>query len=138
LNFDVYGNADFSQIMDSLELSEDEMEKFVALVESLGYTITWKKTKISDNPLLYKYDSVISNTAGRVRQTNAVNNRGGNGGGGTVEYYDNTFDKLYNLVREIGEEVREMARLERKYEKLLKSDDTDAGKLYDNLVDQLN
>ena len=138
LNFDIYGNADFSQIMDSLKLSEDEMEKFVALVKSLGYTITWKKTKIQDKPLLYRYDSVISNTAGRTRQTNAVNNGGGSGGGGTVEYYDNTFDKLYNLVREIGEEVREMTRLERKYEKLLKSEDTDAGSLYDNLVGQLN
>jgi hypothetical protein len=116
--------------------SAEEAEKFV---ESLGgYSLDWKVVgyKSGGNGIrLPIYKAIVSNTGERARQTNAVNSKGS---GNDVEYYDNTFDKLYNLVREIGEEVREMARLERKYEKLLKSDDTDAGKLYDNLVDQLN
>jgi hypothetical protein len=134
LDFDIYGNADFSEVMTNLNLAEDEAEEFAAMIERLGYTISWKRTKVSNNPLLYEYKSVISNTAGRVQRTNAL---GGGGGGGNVEYYDNTFDKLYNLVREIGEEVREMARLERKYEKLVNKNEVSAGDLYNNLVEQL-
>jgi hypothetical protein len=119
--------------------SAEEAEKFV---ESLGgYSLDWKVVgyKNGGNGIrLPIYKAIVSNTGERARQTNAVNSKGGGSGGNDVEYYDNTFDKLYNLVREIGEEVREMARLERKYEKLLKSEDIDAGSLYDNLVDQLN
>jgi hypothetical protein len=66
-----------------------------------------------------------------------VNNKSSGSGGSKSEPYENSFDKLYNLVREIGEEVREMARLERKYEKLVNKNEVSAGDLYNNLVEQL-
>ena len=46
---------------------------------------------------------------------------GGNSGGaqGKLEDWENPFDRLYNLVREIDEELRERERIERRYEKLL-------------------
>lgn len=66
---------------------------------------------------------------------------GGSGGKGSGdsddEDWENPFDKLYNLVREIDEELRRRERLERRYEKLLESVDLTAGKLFDNAVEQL-
>ena len=63
---------------------------------------------------------------------------GGSGSGGSDdEDWENPFDKLYNLVREIDEELRRRERLERRYEKLLESVDLTAGKLFDNAVEQL-
>lgn len=53
------------------------------------------------------------------------------------EDWENPFDKLYNLVREIDEELRRRERLERRYEKLLESVDLTADKLFDNAVEQL-
>lgn len=65
----------------------------------------------------------------------------GSGGKGSKdsddEDWENPFDKLYNLVREIDEELRRRERLERRYEKLLESVDLTAGKLFDNAVEQL-
>ena len=67
---------------------------------------------------------------------------GGSGGKGSgnsddKEDWENPFDKLYNLVREIDEELRQRERLERRYEKLLESVDLTADKLFDNAVEQL-
>ena len=72
---------------------------------------------------------------------------GGSGGSGGTnassksdddkEDWENPFDKLYNLVREIDEELRRRERLERRYEKLLESVDLTADKLFDNAVKQL-
>ena len=42
------------------------------------------------------------------------------------ETWENPFDKLYNLVRKIDEELRQRERIERRYEKLLKSIDVSA------------
>jgi hypothetical protein len=45
---------------------------------------------------------------------------GGSGGGGSDddddEPWENSFDKLYNLVRQIEEENRQRERIERRYE----------------------
>lgn len=64
---------------------------------------------------------------------------GGKGSGNSddKEDWENPFDKLYNLVREIDEELRRRERLERRYEKLLESVDLTSGKLFDNAVEQL-
>ena len=63
---------------------------------------------------------------------------GGKGSGDSdKDTWENPFDKLYNLVREIDEELRRRERLERRYEKLLESVDLTAGKLFDNAVEQL-
>ena len=64
---------------------------------------------------------------------------GGKGSGNSddKEDWENPFDKLYNLVREIDEELRRRERLERRYEKLLENVDLTADKLFDNAVEQL-
>ena len=43
--------------------------------------------------------------------------------------WENPFDKLYNLVRKIDEELRQRERIERRYEKLLDSIDASASKI---------
>lgn len=43
--------------------------------------------------------------------------------------WENPFDKLYNLVRKIDEELRQRERIERRYEKLLEGIDASASKI---------
>jgi hypothetical protein len=45
------------------------------------------------------------------------------------EKWENPFDKLYNLVRKIDEELRQRERIERRYEKLLEGINTSANKI---------
>jgi hypothetical protein len=57
---------------------------------------------------------------------------GGSGGKSSdddEETWENSLDKLYNLVRKIDEELRQRERIERRYEKLLESIDTSANKI---------
>ena len=51
---------------------------------------------------------------------------GSSGGGSKEEKWENSYDKLYNLTREINEELRERERLERRYQQLLKEHHTGA------------
>jgi hypothetical protein len=60
--------------------------------------------------------------------------KGGSGGSTSSgdddeDTWENPFDKLYNLVRKIDEELRQRERIERRYEKLLESIDTSANKI---------
>ena len=45
------------------------------------------------------------------------------------EKWENPYDKLYNLVRKIDEELRQRERIERRYEKLLENIGTSANKI---------
>ena len=54
---------------------------------------------------------------------------GGKSSDSDEETWENPFDKLYNLVRKIDEELRARERIERRYEKLLTSIDTSANKI---------
>lgn len=58
--------------------------------------------------------------------------KGGSGGSSSdddEETWENGFDKLYNLVRKIDEELRQRERIERRYEKLLESLNVSANKI---------
>jgi hypothetical protein len=59
----------------------------------------------------------------------AGSGRGGSSGKNGKDEWENPFDKLYNLVRNIDEELRQRERIERRYEKLLKSLDVSANKI---------
>lgn len=59
----------------------------------------------------------------------AGSGRGGSSGKNGKDEWENPFDKLYNLVRNIDEELRQRERIERRYEKLLKSLDISANKI---------
>jgi hypothetical protein len=54
---------------------------------------------------------------------------GGRSSDNDEETWENPYDKLYNLVRKIDEELRQRERIERRYEKLLDSIDASASKI---------
>ena len=57
---------------------------------------------------------------------------GGSGGSSKSDdkdAWENPFDKLYNLVRKIDEELRQRERIERRYEKLLEGLNVSANKI---------
>jgi hypothetical protein len=54
------------------------------------------------------------------------------------EIWENSFDKLYNLLRKINEEIRQRERLERRYEKLLENIDVSAEKIIDISLQELS
>jgi F0F1-type ATP synthase membrane subunit b/b' len=54
---------------------------------------------------------------------------GDKGGGDTKEKWENPYDKFYNTVAKINEELRERERLERRYQQLLDKTDTKASDL---------
>ena len=54
---------------------------------------------------------------------------GGRSSDDDEETWENPFDKLYNLVRKIDEELRQRERIERRYEKLLEGINTSANKI---------
>lgn len=55
---------------------------------------------------------------------------GGKGSGDSdKDTWENPFDKLYNLVRKIDEELRQRERIERRYEKLLENLNVSANKI---------
>ena len=80
------------------------------------------------------------NTNGVITTTVDLNKviTGGSGGKSKEEEaWENSFDKLYNLVHKIDEELRQRERIERRYEKLLESIDASANSIIDVSREQL-
>ena len=119
LNFDIYGHADASQIFSELAAVMGSAEAAAAVLESLGYSVTWELVSSTTDPttgaVLNSYRSVVTNTAGNV----AGGRGGGGGGGGEEEPWENPYDKLYNLTEKINKSIREREKLERRYERLI-------------------
>jgi len=78
--------------------------------------------------------------SGNVPKGSGGGGSGGNGGGGgsgNSEAWENPYDKLYNLTKKINAELRYREKLERSYQKLLKSTLTSGEEIDDNLQKQL-
>ena len=67
----------------------------------------------------------------------AYHGTSGGKGAKKEDEWENSFDKLYNLVRKIDEELRQRERIERRYEKLLENIDASANKIIDVSREQL-
>ena len=83
------------------------------------------------NPLYQSHASGIYGSHATSVPVGAGKNPISGGSGGKTsdddeDTWENPFDKLYNLVRKIDEELRQRERIERRYEKLLKSIDVSA------------
>lgn len=93
------------------------------------------------NGMMYEVSipKAITTSGGAIAKKKTYRNSGykpsgssGGGGGGSSggskeeEKWENSYDKLYNLTREINEELRERERIERRYQKLLKAHHTGA------------
>jgi hypothetical protein len=72
--------------------------------------------------------------AGNVISANRVK-RGGGGGGSSK--WENPYDKFYNTIQHINEELRIREELERRYQSILESNYTSADKLIVKSREQL-
>ena len=77
---------------------------------------------------------------GKATAYGGVNSNNGGSGNGDDEadIWKNSIDKLYNLLREIDEELRQRERIERRYEKLLQSIDSSANKIINVSLEELD
>ena len=74
-----------------------------------------------------------------VGYDNVKTSGSGNGDDNNDEnIWKNSIDKLYNLIREIDEELRQRERIERRYEKLLESIDSSANKIINVSLEELD
>lgn len=99
-----------------------------ALVELL------KDPKVQE---LLKYNGMVFSTGadGKTFITKAENGSTGfkinnTGSGGSNSKWENPYDKLYNTLREINEELRIREQLERRYQKLIKTRAGSANELF--------
>ena len=125
LNFDIYGHADASQIFSELAAVMGSAEEAAAVIESLGYSVTWVPNGSTAMTMpdgstrsIPNYKTIVTDSAG-----NAAGGRGGGGGGGggggEEEPWENPYDKLYNLTEKINQSLREREKLERRYERMI-------------------
>jgi hypothetical protein len=100
-------------------------EEAAAVIESLGYSVTWVPNGSTTMAMpdgstrsIPNYKTIVTDSAG-----NAAGGRGGGGGGGggggEEEPWENPYDKLYNLTEKINKSIREREKLERRYERLI-------------------
>ena len=137
----VDGTADFTSIIQALADVMGSAEEAAALLQSLGYSITWVEDgtvhdSLTGLDMATNYKVLVSDGAG-----NAVNrNRtaGGGGGGGGKKEFKNDFDKYYNMVEDINELNRLRNLLETDYNQLLASEATNGKQIYDNLKKQVD
>ena len=146
LNFDIYGNADASQIFTELAAVMGSADAAAAAIRAMGYSVTWVPngyTEIyiprpnSPNGFLTQkvpnYKTVVTDNTGRN-----YSGGGGGGGGGEPEKWENPYDEFYNSVEKLNEELRTREKLERRYQKLLDSSNTKASDLVKNAREQIS
>lgn len=87
---------------------------------------------------LLKYDGMVFSTGadGKTFITKAENGSTGfkinnTGSGGSNSKWENPYDKFYNTLREINEELRVREQLERRYQNLIKTRSSSANDLYE-------
>ena len=111
-----------------------------AIFNSAGYANRTDLQNVTNEGTMtsFRIPKRISTTGGAAAVRNTYKSSGykPSGGGGSKggsggsskqeEKWENSYDKLYNLTREINEELRERERIERRYQKLLKAHHTGA------------
>lgn len=130
LNFDIYGNADCSQIFTELANVMGSAEAAAQVIESLGYNITWDRKITGWFPYagapgaspIYEYVAKVNNTAGGSSRKRKSSSGGGGGSSKKKEekqVWENPYDELYNTLEKIEELERQRNNLEDEYDRLL-------------------
>lgn len=122
--FQITGHMDVSDIFNSVNASEEELQQLKADMNALGFDLTWVQTgwKTGENGVqLPLYSAHVSNSAGMgARNVSSGGGGGGGGGGGDKkDVWDNPYDILYNLTEKINEALRDREKLEKTYDRLL-------------------
>lgn len=122
--FQITGHMDVSDIFNSVNASEEELQKLKADMNALGFDLTWVQTGTVTGPggvELPTYSAHVSNSAGMGARNASSGGGGGGGGGGgdKKDVWDNPYDILYNLTEKINEALRDREKLEKTYDRLL-------------------
>lgn len=122
--FQITGHMDVSDIFNSVNASEEELQKLKADMNALGFDLTWVQTGTVIGPggvELPTYSAHVSNSAGMGARNASSGGGGGGGGGGgdKKDVWDNPYDILYNLTEKINEALRDREKLEKTYDRLL-------------------
>lgn len=117
------------------ELVEGKNRAFLGGVGGPQITTLQRGDKVhtaEETEEIFKRRGIPIPSYGKGGQVSVNTIKGGSGGKSSdndEDTWENPFDKLYNLVRKIDEELRQRERIERRYEKLLESIDTSANKI---------
>ena len=151
LTFDINGTADVSQIVEEFLRAGGEAAKVAEYLEELGLTNidieadlnlgAMEQAVAAGKDITIPVGSIKATNV-RLAKSNFNSFRSGrgksSGGSGSKENpWENSFDKLYNLVHKIDEELHQRERIERRYEKLLEAIDTSANKIVDVSQEEL-
>lgn len=121
--FQITGHMDVSDIFNSVNASEEELQQLKADMNALGFDLTWVQTGTVPGPggiQLPIYSAHVSNSAGMgARNVSSGGGGGGGGGGDKKDVWDNPYDILYNLTEKINEALRDREKLEKTYDRLL-------------------
>lgn len=123
--FQITGHMDVSDIFNSVNASEEELQQLKADMNALGFDLTWVQTGTFKDPatgaVLPTYSAHVSNSAGMGARNASSGGGGGGGGGGgdKKDVWDNPYDILYNLTEKINEALRDREKLEKTYDRLL-------------------
>ena len=122
--FQITGHMDVSDIFNSVNASEEELQKLKADMNALGFDLTWVQTGTVTGlggVELPIYSAHVSNSAGMGARNASSGGGGGGGGGGgdKKDVWDNPYDILYNLTEKINEALRDREKLEKTYDRLL-------------------
>lgn len=122
--FQITGHMDVSDIFNSVNASEEELQQLKADMNALGFDLTWVQTDTVKGPggiELPIYSAHVSNSAGMGARNASSGGGGGGGGGGgdKKDVWDNPYDILYNLTEKINEALRDREKLEKTYDRLL-------------------
>lgn len=151
LDFDIEGNADFTQIFKEIREVVGSAEEAQRILNALGYEAEFKFEEV---PIIasgdfggmadaeggaYKKDVVtyvkVLKSVGHKNETNLDSFRvpkGGSGGGSSKKENDNKWENpyniLYNHIEHVNELLRERNKIEFEYNKLIR-DNSDAVKV---------
>ena len=143
--FDINGEADFSNVFAQLVAVYGSAEEAAAAIEALGgYQVTFEQ--YTDEEGNVNFTAKIADTF-RQATTRNWNNYGGgskskSGGGGSTKeekpkYWDNPYDELYNLIEQQNEALRTREKLERDYDRILKNRNRTTKELRENVLQEL-
>ena len=150
LEFDAYGTADVSDLIQNFLDAYDTAEGIGEYLEGLSLTNITFEAQTTGQSL----EDYLNNggTVANIRATHrslpfldrAVSGAGGGsgggggGGGGSKKSWKNPYDELYNLTEKINEALRQRNILEEDYDRLLQRHDQDSTSLYRNSLQQID
>lgn len=138
ISFDINGEADFTQLLTSLEAAGRDVDAFIdAVYKAANLKITVER---DESGAIVK----ATGNSGVVNKRNYVNSFGGRGGrgsgsgGGGNKEWKNELDPLYNLEQDITEEKRIQTILQEELNHLEEDANATGKQKLDNLKKQLD